>query len=87
MPFAPNEHLKGKFYYPASHYSIPADDLCYHYRDGSFDCKCVKPSGHTGAHDYVYSPIIRDISHSAIEAHDEALAASERNIAAMGIPT
>lgn len=69
MPFAPNEHLKGKFYWPVDHYSIPADNLCYHYQDEFFDCPCVKPSGHGGAHQYEYSPTIKDHSHKATLAN------------------
>lgn len=65
MPFAPNEHLKGKFYWPVEHYSIPADNLCYHYQEEFFDCPCVKPSGHSGAHQYTFSPTIKDASHKA----------------------
>lgn len=60
MPFRPSDHLKNKHYWPVEHYSIPAGRLCYHYQEGSFDCPCVKPAGHAGKHEYVFSPIIKD---------------------------
>lgn len=86
MPFAPNEHLKGKFYWPADHYSVPADDMCCHYNEEFFDCPCVLKSGHDGPHIHVFDPVIKDHSHKTVE-QDEALAASERILNAAGVPT
>lgn len=65
MPFRPTEHLKGKFYWPVDHYSIPADNLCYHFEEEFFDCPCVKMMGHSGAHEYRFSPRIEAHSHKA----------------------
>jgi hypothetical protein len=66
MPYAPNEWLKGKFYWPVDHYSVPADNLCWHVMDGSFDCPCTKPRGHPGKHQYTFDADIRDYSHKDV---------------------
>ena len=64
MPFMPNDHLTGQFYWPADHYSVPADNLCWHAPDDeNSDCLCVLPTGHVGNHKYEWSPLIRTRSH------------------------
>lgn len=58
------ERLKGKFYWPAGHYSIPADTLCYDTPPPpNADLRCTRLEGHKGRHEYEHHPDIRDYSH------------------------
>lgn len=59
-----NPHnFAGKHYWPADHFSVPADTLCLNMAPSpDADHLCVRPSGHPGAHHYEWSPSIRDYS-------------------------
>jgi hypothetical protein len=59
-----NPHnFAGKHYWPVDHFSTPADALCLNMAPSpDSDCWCVRPAGHAGAHQYEWSPTIRDYS-------------------------
>ncbi|WP_341914584.1 hypothetical protein [Ferrovibrio terrae] len=62
-----NAELAGKHYWPADHYSIPADNLCWHSPSkGQPDPRrCIKATGHDGRHQYEKHPVIKAHSHKA----------------------
>jgi hypothetical protein len=56
----------GEFYWPAEHYSVPADSLCWHIAPSpNADHRCIRPDGHRGAHLYEYSPKVKAHPHKA----------------------
>lgn len=62
------DDLKGKFYWPRDHYSVPADNLCFDTPPPpDADFRCVRPEGHAGRHQYEWHPLIRDYSHKQVK--------------------
>lgn len=53
----------GKHYWPADHFSVPADGLCLNMAPSpDTDFWCIRQKGHPGTHEYEWSPSIRDRS-------------------------
>ena len=53
----------GKHYWPADHYSVPAEGRCFHIApQPDADHWCIREAGHGGSHQYAMSPDIRDYS-------------------------
>lgn len=62
----PPGEIAGKFYWPSPEYSIPADNLCWHIPPApNGDFRCIRPFGHPGKCQHVWSPVIKDWSHRA----------------------
>lgn len=61
----------GMFYWPTDHYSVPADNLCWHVPPSpDADYRCVRERGHPGKHRFVWSPKLTDKPHDAHAAYD-----------------
>lgn len=63
---------QGMFYWPSDHYSVPADNLCWHAAPSPYaDHFCIREEGHPGKHKFECTPILRSFSHKGRKEDDQ----------------